>query len=200
METDFSNFCWFICTLFNLQASVEDKRITFAIVSADVSVLIHQEPTLSMSDHHHNDFRVFTGRWPPFDIDKAKRGTRPVTLLFMRASWAVIVWKYLTGCKFDAISSGSSIEAVFESVLHQNELSIIMFSRWKFIWGPALGDYGSYTLHEEHKRCLRKLILACTIHREWTVFLFKGKSTYKCKVVRIIGIGLPNRTLEDNKQ
>lgn len=124
METDFSNFCWFICTLFNLQASVEDKRVIFAIVSADVSVLIHQEPTLSMSDHHHNDFRVFTGRWPPFDIDKAKRGTRPVTLLFMRASWAVIVWKYLTRCKFDAISSGSSIEAVFESVLHQNELSI----------------------------------------------------------------------------
>lgn len=119
METDFSNFCWFICTLFNLQASVEDKRVIFAIVSADVSVLIRQEPTLSMSDHHHNDFRVFTGRWPPFDIDKAKRGTRPVTLLFMRPSWAVIVWKYLTGCKFDAVSSGSSIEAVFESVLHQ---------------------------------------------------------------------------------
>lgn len=88
METDFSNFCWFICTLFNLQASVEDKRVIFAIVSADVSVLIHQEPTLSMSDHHHNDFRVFTGRWPPFDIDKAKGGTRPVTLLFMRATIA----------------------------------------------------------------------------------------------------------------
>lgn len=199
METDFSNFCWFICTLFNLQASVEDKRITFAIVSADVSVLIHQEPTLSMSDHHHNDFRVFTGRWPPFDIDKAKRGTRPVTLLFMRASWAVIVWKYLTGCKFDAISSGSSIEAVFESVLHQNELSICF--RVESLSGVRPWEITAPTLyHEEHKRCLRRLILACMIHREWTVFLFKGKSTYKCKVVRIIGIGLPNRTLEDNKQ